>query len=145
MANRPNSNSSRLKIPTYPTVSLQRMLLRFIFLPLGIEGVAHTSDGAYVGGFPVAVQLFAKVGYVKVDHVAVDVIVAAPDRVEQYGAGEDLFRALNEGCEQRKLLGAQIHPLFTAPHGVASGIEAYVSCSKDRVGLLSLPRPPRES
>jgi hypothetical protein len=34
--------------------------------------------------------------------------------------------------------------LFTTPHDVALRIEAYVSGPEDRIGLLLLPRPPRE-
>jgi hypothetical protein len=93
----------------------------------------------------VTVELLAQVEDVKVHHVAVDVLVSGPDRVEQYGAGEDLFRALDEGGKQRELLGAQVHLLFSAPRDVTSGIEAYVSGPKDRIGLLFLPQPPRES
>src|SRR4028118_2213284 len=107
-----------------------------------IEGVPHAVNGTYTRGTAVPIELLAQIVYVEIDHVGLGANRAAPHRVQQDRPGENLSRTLDQGGEERELLGRQLYPLPPAPNLVSYRVERDVAGREDHFFGLLLGWPP---
>ena len=72
------------------------------------------------------------------------IATGGPHGVEQHRAGEDLPGALQQGGEQRELLGRQVHGISPVAYDVAHGVERHVAGPEKGALILLAPRAPGE-